>query len=126
MSVSKADRLVAPQQSSVKLPFRRIARWGGPRRVSLRAMLLSLLVGLLVATVVSIGTVQWISSVRSIQDLQGRSFRMLATTITSQVQSFLEPGMLFLEEATTRAQYGRLVPEDTETLAAYLVDRLGF
>src|SRR5688500_8272743 len=126
MSVSEAGPLVAPQHSAVELPLPHRADRGHPRRVSLRAMLLTLLVALLVATVASIGAVQWITSVRSIQDLQGRSFRMLATTITSQVQSFLEPGMLVLEEAATRAQYGRLVPEDSETLANYLVDRLRF
>ena len=108
------------------------ARPGLPRatgrrwQISLRATLLTLLIGLLLATVASIAVVQWMTSARSIQDLETKSFRMLALTTNAQVRGFLEPSVRVLEEARTRAQFGRLPVDDADALAAYLVDRLRY
>jgi adenylate cyclase len=97
-----------------------------PRHVSLRVVLLALLLGLLVATVVSISMLQWSTSTRSIQELESKTFRMLVLALSSQVQSFLEPSALVLQEAQTRAEYGRLAVHDADALATYLVDRLRY
>ena len=100
----------------------------GSRRwqLGLRTTLLTLLIGLLLATVASIGVVQWLTSARSMQEIETRSFRMLALTTNSQVRGFLEPSQRVLEEARTRTQYGRLPVDDTDALATYLVDRLRY
>src|SRR5579884_3277240 len=103
-----------------------VRRPARPRQLSLRVALLTLLVGLLVATVGSIGLVQWVTSVRAIRELENKSFQMLVLTLSSQVQNFLEPGMLALQEAQTLAAYGRLSVDDTDALAVYLVDRLRY
>src|SRR5207248_2943641 len=42
------------------------------------------------------------------------------------VQTYLEPAIPVLEEARTRAQYGRLAVDDEDGLAAFLVDRLRY
>jgi adenylate cyclase len=97
-----------------------------PRQLSLRLALLALLVGLLVATVLSISLVQWVTTARSIEQIESKSFRMLVLTLSSQVQSFLEPGALVLQEAQARAQHGRLAVADADALASYLTDRLRY
>ncbi len=127
MSVYEEARL--PQAGEQPFPAagaqarRRPAR---PRQLSLRVALLSLLLGLLTATALSIGVVQWVTSVRAIREMESKSFQMLVLTLSGQVQSFLEPGMLALGEAQALALHGRLLVDDLDALGGYLVDRLRY
>jgi adenylate cyclase len=100
----------------------RLGRW----QVSLRVTLVTLLVGLLLATVSSIAVVEFVTTSRSIQELESRFFSMLSIAVNGRVQTYLEPAIPVLEEARTRAQYGRLVVDDVDELAAFLVDRLRY
>ena len=97
-------------------------RW----QVSLRVTLVTLLVGLLLATVSSIAVVEFVTTSRSIQELESRFFSMLSIAVNGRVQTYLEPAIPVLEEARTRAQYGRLAVDDEDELAAFLVDRLRY
>src|ERR671933_452271 len=109
MSVYEEARLPTAGEQPLPAPHLRLRGVSQrPRQLSLRLTLLALLVGLLVATVVSISLVQWVTTARSIEQIESKSFRMLVLTLSSQVQSFLELGTLALQEARERAQHGRL------------------
>jgi adenylate cyclase len=96
------------------------------RYLTLRVTLLSLLVTLLLATAASLGSVAFISTRDSIQDLQERYFRVVSVAVTREMQTFLEPGLPILSEARLQAQRERLPVDDPEQLADYLVERLRF
>lgn len=93
-------------------------------RPSLRTTLLSLLVGLLLVTVVSLGLVAQFGVTRIVEEMESRSFTVGALAIGTQVNAFFQPALPLLYESSEQVQRNRLRLDDTEELSEYLVGRL--
>ena len=93
-------------------------------RLSLRITLLTLLVGLLLLTVASIGTVAQISMNRIVGEMERRLFTIGALAIGSQVNGFFSPASPVLEDLADQTRRGGLRVDDPDALADYLVARL--
>src|SRR3712207_4682834 len=95
-----------------------------PRRLSLRLTLVSLLVGLLLATVVSLATVAQLSVGGIVAELEARSFGISALAIGAQVDAYVGPALPVLDELVEQTGRGRPAVDDADALADFLVDRL--
>lgn len=93
-------------------------------RPSLRTTLLTLLVGLLLITVVSLATVAQLGVSRIVDEMAGRSFTVAALAIGTQVDAFFAPTQPLLYESVEQVQRNRLQVDDVEELSEYLVRRL--
>ncbi|MFN8633566.1 MAG: adenylate/guanylate cyclase domain-containing protein [Chloroflexota bacterium] len=93
-------------------------------RPSLRTTLLTLLVGLLLVTVLSLATVAQMGVTRIVDEMESRSFTVGALAIGTQVDAFFSPTLPLLQESVEQVQRGRLRVDDTEELSEYLVGRL--
>jgi adenylate cyclase len=93
-------------------------------RPSLRTTLLTLLVGLLLVTVLSLATVAQIGVTRIVDEMESRSFTVGALAIGTQVDAFFSPTLPLLQESVEAVQRGRLRVDDIEELSEYLVGRL--
>jgi len=93
-------------------------------RPSLRLTLLTLLVGLLLVTVISLARVAQTSMSRIVADMESRLFTIGALTIGAQVDAFFAPAPPLLEDLADLAQRGGLRVNDPDALAGYLVGRL--
>jgi adenylate cyclase len=96
--------------------------WVG--RPSLRTTLLTLLVGLLLVTVVSLAAVAQFGVSRIVDEMESRSFTVGALAIGTQVDAFFTPTVPLLQESVEQAQRNRLRVDDLEELSEYLVGRL--
>jgi adenylate cyclase len=94
------------------------------RRPSLRTTLLTLLVGLLLVTVLSLATVAQAGVSRIVDEMAGRSFTVGALAIGTQVDAFFAPTLPLLLESVEQVQRNRLRVDDLEDLSEYLVGRL--
>jgi hypothetical protein len=94
------------------------------RRPSLRTTLLTLLVGLLLVTVLSLATVAQAGVSRIVDEMAGRSFTVGALAIGTQVDAFFAPTLPLLQESVDQVQRNRLRVDDVEELSEYLVGRL--
>jgi adenylate cyclase len=94
------------------------------RRPTLRATLLTLLVGLLLVTVLSIATVALLGVSRIVDEMETRTFTVGALAIGTQVDAFFAPTVPLLQESVEQVQRNRLRVDDTEDLSEYLVGRL--
>jgi adenylate cyclase len=94
------------------------------RRPSLRTTLLTLLVGLLLVTVLSLATVAQAGVSRIVDEMAGRSFTVGALAIGTQVDAFFAPTLPLLLESVEQVQRNRLRVDDVEELSEYLVGRL--
>jgi adenylate cyclase len=93
-------------------------------RPSLRTTLLTLLVGLLLATVLSLATVAQLGVSRIVDEMESRSFTVGALAIGTQVDAFFAPTLPLLQESVEQVQRNRLRVDDIEELSEYLVGRL--
>jgi adenylate cyclase len=93
-------------------------------RPSLRTTLLTLLVGLLLITVLSLATVAQAGVSRIVDEMAGRSFTVGALAIGTQVDAFFAPTLPLLHESVEQVQRNRLRVDDVEELSEYLVGRL--
>lgn len=100
-----------------------MARFRG-RRPSLRTTLLTLLVGLLLVTVLSLATVAQAGVSRIVDEMAGRSFTVGALAIGTQVDAFFAPTLPLLQESVEQVQRNRLRVDELEELSEYLVRRL--
>jgi adenylate cyclase len=95
-------------------------------RVSLRVLLLTLLVGLLLVTVGSIAGLAFVNQRQSIEELAERHFAAVSAATAREVRGLLAPARTVLEESRTRAQRGLLAVDDPEALGDQLVERLRY
>ena len=93
-------------------------------RPSLRTTLLTLLVGLLLVTGLSIATVAQLGVTRIVDEMESRSFTVGALAIGTQVDAFFAPTLPLLQESVEQVQRNRLRVDDVEELSEYLVGRL--
>ncbi|MBA2448763.1 MAG: hypothetical protein H0V51_12135 [Chloroflexi bacterium] len=96
------------------------------RRLSLRTTLLTLLVGLLILTVVSLAGLFDVNTSRSVAELEARYFRTISLAISGEVAAFLDPALPILQELSAGAQHGRVPVEDLDRLGEELVERLRY
>src|SRR5262245_5147733 len=94
------------------------------RRVRLHVALLTLVVGLVIATVVLTAWVSAATAARSVEDLQRRYFRATAEAIAARVRAYLEPAVSALADTRAQALDGRVRLTDRDDLARYLVSRI--
>ena len=94
------------------------------RRPSLRTTLLTLLVGLLLVTVLSLATVAQAGVSKIVDEMAGRSFTVGALAIGTQVDAFFAPTQPLLLESVEQVQRNRLRIDEIEELSEYLVGRL--
>ena len=99
-------------------------RTSPPRRLSLRLTLVSLLVGLLLATVVSLATVAQLSVSSIVAEMEARSFGISALAIGAQVNNYVGPALPVLDELVDQTGRGRPSVDDADGLADFLVARL--
>ena len=95
-----------------------------PRRLSLRLTLVSLLVGLLLATVISLATLAQLSISGIVADMEARSFGISALAIGAQVNAYVEPATPVLDELVEQVGRGQPSVEDADGLANFLIGRL--
>ncbi len=93
-------------------------------RPSLRITLLTLLVGLLLVTVISLARVAQTSMSRIVGDMESRLFMIGALAIGAQVDAFFAPAPPLLEDLADQARRGGLHVDDPDELSEYLVARL--
>ncbi|MGE3912367.1 MAG: adenylate/guanylate cyclase domain-containing protein [Chloroflexota bacterium] len=93
-------------------------------RPSLRTTLLTLLVGLLVLTGLSIAAVAQVGVSRIVDEMESRSFTVGALAIGTQVDAFFAPTLPLLQETVEQVQRNRLRVDDVEELSENLVARL--
>src|SRR5262245_44744597 len=94
------------------------------RRVRLHVALLTLVVGLVLATVALTAWVSAATAARSVEDLQRRYFRATAEAIAARVRGYLEPAVSALADTRAQAVDGRVSLTDRDDLSRYLVSRL--
>lgn len=95
-----------------------------PRRIPLRVALLTLVVGLLLATVGATFIASAITSSRSVADLESRYFQATSEAISGRVRAYLEPAISTLFDAQGQATDGRFSTSDVDDLGRYVVARL--
>src|SRR3712207_5496171 len=95
-----------------------------PRRLSLRLTRVSLLVGLLLATVASLATVAQLSVGSIVAEMEARSFDISALAIGAQVDGYVQPALPTLGELVDRAGHGQCAVDDADELADFLIGRL--
>jgi adenylate cyclase len=93
-------------------------------RPSLRITLLTLLVGLLLVTVISLARVAQTSMSRIVGDMESRLFTIGALAIGAQIDAFFAPAPPLLEDLADQARRGGLHVDDPDELSDYLVSRL--
>ena len=95
-----------------------------PRRLSLRLTLVSLLVGVLLSTVVSLATVAQVSIGGIVAEMEARSFSISALAMAAQVNAYVGPATPVLDELVDQARRGQPSVDDADGLADFLVARL--
>ncbi|MDP8921299.1 MAG: hypothetical protein M3O34_00240, partial [Chloroflexota bacterium] len=95
-----------------------------PRRLSLRLTLVSLLVGLLLATVISLATVAQLSVGGIVAEMEARSFGISALAIGAQVDAYVKPALPVLDELLEQTERGRPSIDDADAIAELLIGRL--
>jgi adenylate cyclase len=96
-------------------------------RLTLRATLLSLVLGLLLATIAALATVNYLSQSRSLADLEARYFALASETAQARLQQLLQPAAPTLDEAVYSAGVLRTLPVmDDEAVADYGLARIRF
>jgi hypothetical protein len=93
------------------------------RDISLRLALVSLIAGLLLATVAVVGTVVFINLGGSIEYLADQTLRRVAEQTATEVRNRLEPAVPVLLECRDQARRGLLPVGDPEALSDRLVER---
>ncbi len=93
-------------------------------RPSLRTTLLTLLVGLLLVTVLSLATVAQLGVGRIVDEMESRTFTVGALAVGTQVEAFFAPTVPLLQESVEQVQRNRIRVDDVEELSEYLVGRL--
>ena len=94
------------------------------RHVPLRVAVLTLVVGLLLATVGSLAVVSTVTSARSVAELEHRYFTATSQAISGRVRAFLEPALVVLEDTRDQALAKRFSTVDGDDLGRYLLARL--
>ncbi len=94
--------------------------------MSLRVLLLTLLVGLLLLTVSSIAGVAYVNQRQSVQELAERHFAVVSTATAREVRAVLAPASTVLQELRTGARRGLLATEDPAILGEHLAERLRY
>jgi adenylate cyclase len=102
-------------------------RVAGPPRLTLRATLLTLVLGLLLVTIALLAWINYASQAHSIADLEGRYFALASESVANKLRAPLEPAAPTLNEAlysvtTTRA----LAVDDDEDLLQYAAAQVRF
>src|SRR3954454_10859061 len=110
--------LVAP---SLAIPSPAAAR---PRRLALRVTLQVLLLGLLLATVLAVGAVDYVSSRQAVEDLELQLIRAGSQAVAKDIEASFVPSLRALQELRSRAEFGRLPLDDRLQLGLVLADRL--
>jgi adenylate cyclase len=89
--------------------------------------LLSLLLGLLLATIAALATINYVSQTRALEDLEGRYFALASETVAGQLQSALQPVAPSLNEAVYSAStLGTLPVDDDEAIVDFLLAHMRF
>lgn len=94
------------------------------QRVPLRAALLTLVTGLVLATVAATVWISAATASRSVDDLQRRYFHAASDAIAARVRGYLEPALTTLLDTRAQVLGGRVSPSDGDDLGRYLVARL--
>ena len=118
--VASGTRVAAP--GPVRVPTARILA----RRLALSVTLQMLVLGLLLATVVAVSAVDFLSRQQATEQLDHQLLGVIAHSISSDVRAFLDAGPRTLVDLDTRTTYGRLGLEDRQRLAEFLADRLRY
>ena len=75
----------------------------GPRRLALRVTLQGLLLGLLLATVLAVGAVDFVSSGQTVEDLELQLIRAGSQAAAKDIEASFVPGLRALQELRLRA-----------------------
>ncbi len=107
------------------------ARGDRPRprqsRLTLRATLLTLVLGLLLVTIAALATVNYVSHARSLADLEARYFALASETVHARLQALLQPAAPTLDEAVYSAGVLETLPVgDDNAVADYGLARIRF
>jgi adenylate cyclase len=94
--------------------------------VALRVTLQMILLGLLAATVLAIGIVNYLSARQSTEVLERDIVGASARAVEGRVMAFLEPGPRTLTDLEIRSENGRLPLDDFDVLGAFFADRLRY
>jgi hypothetical protein len=89
-------------------------------------MLLTLIVGLLVTTVATVGAVAYVSLKGAIDELSSHRFAEISSATADKVRNLLEPAGDILMECETLASRGLLPVDDQDALGERLVERLRY
>lgn len=100
-------------------------RWEGPRP-TLRFTLVSLIVGLLLITVITIGTVALRNTRQALRELAGAHFSVVVGAVGRAERVQLTTAVSTLEELRVLAARGLLPVDDADALGVYLVERLRY
>ena len=106
--------------SSLASPHSPFRKW----RLKLRPTLLGAIIGLLVATVATIGGVAFFQTSRSIDLLVDQHFDTAANAAATEVRRLLAPAPAILRELEILALRGRLPLQDMEALGEIFAERL--
>src|SRR5207248_5676 len=95
--------------------------------LTLRVTLLSLVLGLLLATIAALATINYASQTRSLEDLEARYFGLASETVAGRLQGALQPAAPSLNEAVYSAStLGALAVDEDEAIVAFLLTRMRF
>src|SRR5262245_27038256 len=97
-----------------------------PRRFTLRLTLQVLLLGLLLATVLAVGAVDYVSSRQAVEDLELQLISAGSQAVAKDIEASFAPSLRALQELKPRVEYGRLSLDDRMQLALVLADRLRY
>src|SRR5262245_5130240 len=102
-------------------------RVAGPLRPTLQVTLLTLVLGLLLATIGALATIDHTSHARSIEDLESRYFDLASETVAMKLRALLEPATPTLQEAVYEADTAHtLAIDDDVALQNYALARIRF
>src|SRR5512138_3375379 len=90
--------LARPATSEREAPVGAHRSW-----LTLRVTLLALVLGLLLATISALATINYASQTRSLENLEGRYFALASETVAGQIQAALQPAAPSLNEAVYSA-----------------------
>jgi hypothetical protein len=102
-----------------------ISGWEAPETahrswLTLRVTLLTLVLGLLLATIAALATINYVSQTRSLEDLESWYFALASETVAGQIQAALQPAAPSLNEAVYSASaLGTLAADDDEALTHF-------
>src|SRR5215212_5350419 len=97
-----------------------------PRRLALRVTLQVLLLGLLLATVLAVGGVDYLSSQLLTEEQTQQFLSATSLAVSSDVEAAFAPSVNALRQLQVQAEFDRLPLDDRLRLALVLADRLRY